>query len=194
MPGVCGAFAAKKHHQHEPEHIEGGEKRDDYAQDKQGNVIFLQRERQNAVLAVKAAERNHSAQGQRSRHERPEGHRQFFAQRAHFPDVLLVMHGEDDRSRAEEEQRLEKRVRGQMIHRRRRPAQAHGHDHVTQLRERRIGEDALDVVLLHRNQRRQERSESANPCDDRQCAARFDDEENTAQHVNTGRYHRRGMD
>ena len=41
-------------------------------------------------------------------------------------------------------------------------------EHVPQLRNRRIGEDALDVVLRHADRRRQERREPADPRDDGQ--------------------------
>ena len=78
----------------------------------------------------------------------------------------------DDRAGAEEQQRLEERVRGQMEHRRRRAAQAHGHDHVAELRERRVGEDALDVVLLDGDQRGEQRGETADAGDDLQRASR----------------------
>ena len=62
-----------------------------------------------------------------------------------------MVQGEDDGAGAKEQQRLEERVGGQVKHRRRRAAQADGHDHVAQLRERRVGQNALDVVLLDGN-------------------------------------------
>ena len=62
--------------------------------------------------------------------------------------------------------RLEKCVRGQMEHRGRRATQANGHDHVAELRERRVGEDALDVVLLDGDERGEQRGEAADVGDD----------------------------
>ena len=85
------------------------------------------------------------------------------AQAAHLPDVLLVVQRVDDRAGAKEEQRLEKRVREQMKHGRAGRRQADRHDHVAQLRERGVGEDALDVVLLRGHQRGEERSDDAHP-------------------------------
>jgi len=72
---------------------------------------------------------------------------------AHFPDVLLVMRAVDDRARAEEEERLEEGVREEVIHRRVVRGEADGAHHVAELREGRVSEDALDVVLLDGDQR-----------------------------------------
>ena len=65
------------------------------------------------------------------------------------------------RACAEEEQRLEKGVRGEVVHRRRRTGHADCHDHVAQLRDRRVGEDAFDVVLLDRDERGEQCGEAA---------------------------------
>ena len=75
------------------------------------------------------------------------GERNAVLQSAHVADVLLVMHRVDDRARAEEQQRLEEGVREQMEHADRIGADAHGDEHVAELRTGRIGDDALDVVL-----------------------------------------------
>ena len=55
--------------------------------------------------------------------ERPKGDRRLLPQAAHLPDVLFVVQRKDHAARAQEQQRLEKRVRRQMEHGRRRPAQ-----------------------------------------------------------------------
>ena len=52
------------------------------------------------------------------------------------------MQHDDDCARAEEEQRLEKRVREKMKHRRFARSETDGHDHVAELREGGVGEDA----------------------------------------------------
>ena len=92
----------------------------------------------------------------------------FLRKPAHFPDVLLVMQRVDDGAGAQEEQRLEEGVRGQVIHRRRRAVQADGHDHVAELRERGVSEDAFDVVLLDGDERGQQQGGEppTNPGDD----------------------------
>ena len=117
------------------------------------------------------------------------------------------MAGVDDGAGAEEEQRLEERVRGEVIHRGSRARQADGHDHVAELRKRGVGEDAFDVVLLNGHQCGDERGESANPRNDVESApaveeaeelrpdgVRAEEEEHAAEHVNAGGDHRRSMD
>jgi hypothetical protein len=128
-----------------------------------------------------------------------------------IPNVLFVMHGVNDAAGAEEEQRFEERVRAEVIHggvcsRAVRVAQADGHHHVTELRKRRVSEDAFDVVLLDGHQRGEERGDAADPRDDlqrrnsvqkaeplRPGLVRAVDEKHAAEHVDTGGHHRRGV-
>ena len=72
----------------------------------------------------------------------------------------------DDRAGAEEEQRFEERVGEKVKHRRLARGETDRHHHVTELRERGIGENAFDVVLLRRDQRGHDRGDGADPCDD----------------------------
>ncbi len=62
------------------------------------------------------------------------------------------MQHNNDGTGAEEEQRLEKRVREKMKHGRLVGGEPNRHDHVAQLRKRGVSEDALDVVLLRGHQ------------------------------------------
>ena len=60
----------------------------------------------------------------------------YFPQTTHIADVLVVMHTDNDRTRTEEQQRLEKSVRHQVEDRNRVSSHAKSNRHVTQLRER----------------------------------------------------------
>ena len=51
-------------------------------------------------------------------HHHPEGDRDLFPERTIVTHVLLMVHGVDDRTRAEEQQRLEESVREEVEHRR----------------------------------------------------------------------------
>ena len=148
---------------------------------------------EDGVLAEKAAQRPHARQCQRADHERPIRHRHFLSQCAHLPDVLLVVHRVNHRASAKEQQCLEERVRGEMEHARFGSGQTHAHDHVAELRECRVSEDAFDVVLLDGDERGQQRGKSTDPRNHGQRIRRKD-EEHAAQHVNAGGHHRRGVD
>ena len=81
-------------------------------------------------------------------------------QAAHIPHVLFAAHGVDHRARSKEQQRLEERMREHMEHTRRECAHAQRQEHVSQLRDRRVGQHPLDVVL-HQADGRREKSPSA---------------------------------
>ena len=78
------------------------------------------------------------------------------------------MKHDDDRSGAEEEKRFEKSVSEKVEHRRLSRGEADRHDHVTELGKRRVGEDALNVVLLRRNERGHHRGDRADPRNDQE--------------------------
>ena len=71
----------------------------------------------------------------------------------------------NDRAGAEEEQRLEKAVREQMHDAGRDAAHAERHHHQAQLRDGGVGEDAFDVGLRERDERRHQRGDDADPDD-----------------------------
>ena len=71
---------------------------------------------------------------------------------AHASDVLLVVERVDHDAGAEEQQRLEERVRDQVVDAGRVRADADGAEHVADLRHRRVGDHALDVGLHERDQ------------------------------------------
>ena len=88
------------------------------------------------------------------------------SQPAHAADVLLLVAAVNHRARAEEKQRLEEGVRDQVEHAHRHAAHAETRHHVAELRNRRVSEDALDVVLRHGDQRGKDRRDRADPGDD----------------------------
>ena len=127
--------------------------------------------------------------------QRDKGDDEILRQAAHFPNVLFVMQRDDDGTGAEKEQRFKERVREKMIDSgvvRREPD---GHDHVTELRERGVSENAFDVVLLRGNERSHDRGDRSDPGNDiKRRWRRLDDESNSHQHINAGCNHGGGMD
>ena len=120
----------------------------------------------------------------------------------------------DDRTGTEEEQRLEERVRREVEHRGPRAsrdrnlvgrravtvahpqrAEAEGGHHVAELRQRRVSQDLLDVVLDDRAKRRIQGGHRADPQDDIERDRRRREERlDPAQHVDARRHHGRRVD
>ena len=144
---------SEEHNENQPHHVERGQECGEKTKQKNRRVVFVG-ESEDCVLAEESAERRTTDQRQRADSERRERSVcSFPASAAHLPDVLLVMQHDDDRTGAEEEQRLEKRVREKVKHRRFTGSQTDGHHHVAELRQGGVGEDAFDVVLLRGDER-----------------------------------------
>ena len=87
--------------------------------------------------------------------------------------VLLVMHGDDDRAGSEEQKRFEEGVSEQVEDADRIASDAEPDEHIAELRARRIGDDALDVVLDEADRRREKRRGRADENDERQRGRRL---------------------
>ena len=97
-------------------------------------IVFLREAlRKDRILGLKAAEERKAAESQGTDRESDKGDRHFLSDISHVPDVLLMVHADDHRTGAQEQQCLEERVRRQVEHRRRRAIQTYDHDHVTKL-------------------------------------------------------------
>ena len=92
----------------------------------------------------KSAQRqhSHSVGGKSDWHESP--------QSSHAADVLLFVTTVNDRPRTQKEQRFEKRMGDEMKHANRYSPNTQTYHHVTQLRDRGVGENTLDIVLRNR--------------------------------------------
>ena len=121
---------------------------------------------QDGVLGEETAQRRTTDERQITGGEGKKSELHPAAQAAHPPDILLVMQHVNDRTGGEEEERLEKSVSKEVEHRRTGRRQTNRRDHVTELGERRIGEDPLDVVLLRGNERGENRGDDADPRND----------------------------
>ncbi len=74
-------------------------------------------------------------------------HGNFGAQAAHVAHVLLAADGVNHRASGQEQQSLEERVRHQVEDPGGECRHAAGHEHVAELRDRRVGENFLDIGL-----------------------------------------------
>src|SRR5712691_1802139 len=90
--------------------IERGQEGSADGEDEDRHVLLVG-ERHDRVFTEKSAERWTTHQGESPDQKCHKRDSEIAAQAAHFPNVLLVMKGDDDRTGREKEQRLEKSVR-----------------------------------------------------------------------------------
>ena len=115
-------------------------------------------------------------------------------QPTHFPDSLLVMELMNDRPCTEKEERLKTSVSKQMKHRRPWRSDAHGEDHISQLRKGGVSENPLNVILLRSHQSGEQTSHRADGGDHRlRGQGWLNQETHPSQHVDTSRHHGRRM-
>ena len=120
---------------------------------------------QDGVLAVKAGGKGQGGQRRRADQETPEHHRQAGAQATHAENIVLVVQAVDDRSCGEEQQRLEKGMGYQVENAGGVGADAKGQEHVTDLADGGVGQDALDIVLGQGGESGQQQGGQADPGD-----------------------------
>ena len=117
------------------------------------------------------------------------------AQAAHDAHVLFARERVDDRAGREEEQGLEEGVGDQMEDGGGVGCDSAAEEHVAELRDGRVGEDALDVVLHDSDRSGENCSECADDGDDAEGVGRPVEEGMAAgDHVDAGRDHGRGVD
>jgi hypothetical protein len=147
------------------------------------------------VLRVEAGEERRADQRQRADQRRDPRDRHVLLQAAHVADVLVVVHADDHGAGGEEEQRLEERVRHQVEHRDRVRRGAERDRHVAELRQRRVGDDALDVVLDDAEKAHEERRDRADDEDHRQRrVGELEQRRHPRDHEDAGGHHRRRVD
>ncbi len=126
-----------------------------------GRILADEGRLDDGVLGEIAGGEREAGKRQRADDHDDVSERDAVLEAAHGANVLLVMHGVDHGAGAEEQQRLEEGVREQMEHADRIGPDAHGDEHVAELRAGRIGDDALDVVLHQADGRREQRGGGA---------------------------------
>ncbi|KAG1442800.1 hypothetical protein G6F57_018296 [Rhizopus arrhizus] len=149
----------------------------------------------DVFLRVETREKRRADQGQRAQQEGDPGDGHVLAQAAHVADVLGVVQADDDRTRAQEQQRLEERVGHQVEDRHRVGRCAERNRHVTQLRQRGVRDDALDVGLDDAQDAQEQCADGADHNDERQRHVRqFKQRRKARDHEDAGRHHGGGVD
>ena len=123
-------------------------------------VFLFPRGKQDLVLGPKPCEWRHTRNCQPTDDERGGSYWHRDPERAHLPNVLFVVHPMNDRTRAQEQQRLEERMSDHMKDRSYVCSRTDRKEHVTQLADGRIGQHSFDVMLGDRTQSCEERRRS----------------------------------
>ena len=196
--GGAEARLAVERHEDQPERVE---RRHEHARDDGEVRVRVPGDRRRVhglddrVLREEAGERRDSAQREAADQHRHVGDRHVLAQAAHVAHVLIVVHRDDRRARAEEEQRLEARVRHQVEDSARIVGHAERDRHVAELRQRRVRDDALDVVLDDAQDPEKQRAGRADHGDEAQCGVgELEQRAHPRDHEDAGRHHRRRVD
>ncbi len=180
-------------HVHQPEHIERRDESGNHANqpiDRACAIGFPK----NFVFRPEARERRDARDGERGnahRHKRP---RHVNPQPAHLSHVLLAADAVNHRTRREEQQALEERVRHQMEDARRERSHATRHEHIAKLRNGGVSQHFLDVGLRDADSRRKQGRERSNDRDHRHRHRRaLEDRRRARHHINARRHHGRRM-
>src|SRR5580704_5881578 len=112
---------------------------------------------EDAVLRPESGENWNTAQRQHADGVGDKSQRHVGAKTTHAANVLLFVAAVYHRARAEKKQRLEERMRDQVEHADSDAADTEAGHHVAELRNRGVGENALDIVLRDRDERSENR-------------------------------------
>ena len=158
-----GHGIAEERAEDHPERVDAGQERADVAGDVEPPVpaAAIADQQQDLVLGEEARERRHAGERQPADHHAAERERHRLPEAAHLVEVLLARHRGDHRAGGHEEQRLEERVRHEVKEAGRVGAGADGHDHVADLRHRRVGDDALEIGHRDRDRAGDEQRQAA---------------------------------
>ena len=158
---VVGARLAGEHQVVEPEHVERGEAGGHQQHQPDPRVARESACASCAASRISSFEKKPENGGtprdrEHADQEREPRPRHARAQAAHLHDVLLVVHAQDHRARAQEEQRLEEGVRHQVEHRGAVAGDARRHEHEAELAHGGVREHLLDVGLRDADRGREE--------------------------------------
>ena len=134
------------------DHAEGVQRSDEHTQQHthigiaSAGPMRLSHSFDEGVLAIEAGEERRTDQCQSTDQRSPIGDRHAMAQTAHLAHVLLMVHGDDDRTGSQEQQGLEEGMSHQVKDCRAIGRRAQCDGHITELRQSGISHDTLDVV------------------------------------------------
>ena len=189
------ALGAEEGLEPEAEHVEGGHACGDEADEPEELAERIGRDEsaeEDLVLGEETGQRRDARDGEDAHRHGPEGDGDALAEAAHFAHVLLAGERMDDGAGGEEEQRLEEGVGHQVEDSGGVGAYSAGKEHVAELGDGGVGEDALDIVLDEADAGREDGRGRADDGDYAE-GVRGAVEEGVAarDHIDAGRDHRR---
>ena len=197
--GDCGSdarFAVERQVHHAP-HVEGrhGGGGETHRPENGGAFMRTVRLPENLVLGEEAREAGNARDGHAADPHGAEGDRDLVLEPAHAPHVLLAAHGVDYGTGTEEEERLEEGVGHEVEDRDPVGADAESQEHVAELADGGVGEDALDIGLHQRDAGGQDRGEGSDGSDDGGGdRGQLEKRRRAGDHVDTGGHHGRRVD
>ena len=151
--GHIAAIRTEERYEKHAEHVIRGDACGQRACEKQHRMAVFERAVNDRVFGIKSREERKADNRKRAREHRGKRKGHLPIEAPHLAHVLLVMQRVDDEARAQKELRFKERVREEMQHARLIRSDADAHDHIADLRHRRIGEDAFDIPLGHAENR-----------------------------------------
>ena len=180
-----------------PERVDRGQERAQVGGHAEERVpaAAVELQRDDLVLGPEARERRDARQREAADDHAAVGERHHLAEAGHAVEVLVAAHRGDHRAGRHEEQRLEEGVRHQVEHAGGVRGRGDGHDHVADLRHRRVRDDALEVGHDEADRGRDQQRDRADDRADRGRVRRVLEQRVQARdQVHAGGHHRRRMD
>ena len=188
------AVFAEEAQEQRAEHVERGHERGEHADPVHPRRVLI-RSGENRILTMESGKGRHARDRHARAQQRPAGDRNFAAQPAHLAQILLAAQRVNHAAGAQEQQRLEERVRHHVEDSGGKRSRAEAKEHVAQLRNRRVGEDFLDIVLRQTDGGGEERRCHADDRDDVERECRVQENRRAARdHVHASGDHGRGVD
>src|SRR6266852_6727641 len=181
----------------EPEHVEGSEQRGEQAEgvEDAAAALALIGVEQDGILAEESGERRKAGDGQRGGEHGEVGPADFFAEAAHALHVLLAADGVNDAAGSEKEHGLEESVGHEVEDAGGKRGDPASKEHVAELADGGISEDAIDVGLHQADGGGEERGGAADDGDDEHGGGRVREKNMRARDdVNAGGDHSGGVD
>ena len=191
---LIASIFAKERQEEGAKNVERGHASGEQADPEHPRRVLIRRF-QNQILAEVAGSERHAGNRDAGAKEHDTGDGNLFRQATHLAEVLFAGKSVDHAAGSQEQQSLEERVRHDVEDAGGKRSSAEADEHIAELRNRRVGEDLLDVVLDQADGGGEKRRRDADDSDEIQRHGRVQEQRGTARdHVDAGGDHGGGVD